>query len=245
MQPSPNYLRIYPLSEKAVSIAFGQTISEQNLRDIALLNKLIEQQPLPGLLSTVPAYATLTLFYEPGTVKALHSLKGETCAEKIKTYIDGLGASSNNGVEVNSRRITIPVCYEGDYAPDLNFVAEHNNLKPGEVVHLHSSVTYKVYMIGFVPGFAYLGGMDKRIATPRLSKPRTVIPAGSVGIAGEQTGVYPLTTPGGWQLIGRTPVQLFNPLAEAPALLKAGDEVIFKSISLTEFNEYLHENPYR
>lgn len=136
------------------------------------------------------------------------------------------------------RKVTIPVCYGGDYGPDLAFVAQYNNLSEREVIHLHSSGTYPVYMIGFAPGFPYLGGLPKQLNAPRRPSPRASIPAGSVGIAGSQTGVYPISTPGGWQLIGRTPIKLFQPERKEPSVLSAGDIVVFKPITDNEFDEY-------
>jgi KipI family sensor histidine kinase inhibitor len=131
--------------------------------------------------------------------------------------------------------IEIPVCYGGEYGEDLSNVSSHNNITDDEVVKIHTSKEYLIYMIGFTPGFPYLGGMDERIATPRLSKPRIKIVGGSVGIAGAQTGVYPVDSPGGWQIIGRTPLKLYDALREKPILLKTGDYIKFTSISKEEF----------
>lgn len=134
--------------------------------------------------------------------------------------------------------VEIPVCYGGEYGPDLSFVAEHNGLSPEEVIAIHSGGTYLVYMLGFLPGFAYMGGMDERIATPRLASPRARIPAGSIGIAGGQTGIYPLASPGGWQLIGRTPVKMFAMEGETGKFaLSAGDRVKFVPISEEQYRE--------
>lgn len=132
--------------------------------------------------------------------------------------------------------VEIPVCYGGEFGPDIEFVAEHNHLSVQEVIDIHSSGEYLVYMIGFAPGFPFLGGMSEKIATPRRSSPRLVIPVGSVGIAGSQTGAYPIETPGGWQLIGRTPAALFCPQNHPPTLLDAGNMVKFKPITLEEYN---------
>ncbi|MGV3465566.1 MAG: 5-oxoprolinase subunit PxpB, partial [Heyndrickxia sp.] len=137
-----------------------------------------------------------------------------------------------------SRVVEIPVCYGGDFGPDLETVASMNGLSTEEVIQIHSSAEYTVYMIGFAPGFPYLGGMSEKIATPRLPSPRLKIPERTVGIAGNQTGVYPIETPGGWQLIGRTPIKLFRPQDEVPSLLHAGDKVRFKPISYEEYVEW-------
>lgn len=139
--------------------------------------------------------------------------------------------------ELDHRTVSIPVCYGGEYGPDLEYVARHHNLTPEEVISIHSEGEYLAYMIGFAPGFPFLGGLSEKIATPRRSSPRTSIPAGSVGIAGMQTGVYPISTPGGWQLIGQTPIKLFLPEQNPPSLLQAGDIVKFEPISKEEYQE--------
>jgi KipI family sensor histidine kinase inhibitor len=133
--------------------------------------------------------------------------------------------------------VEFPTVYGGEYGPDINFVAEHNNITVDEVIKIHTGTDYLVYMMGFTPGFTYLGGMSNKIATPRLSSPRTKIPAGSVGIAGAQTGMYPSETPGGWQLIGRTPLKLYDPDKEPPVMLSAGDYVRYVSVSEEEYLE--------
>jgi len=135
--------------------------------------------------------------------------------------------------------VEIPVCYGGEYGPDLGFVAEHNGLSQEEVIKIHSEGRYLTYMVGFAPGFPYLGGLSEKIAAPRKESPRLKIPEGTVGIAGNQTGVYPITTPGGWQLIGRTPFRLFHPGKNPPTLLKAGNIVVFKPISEQEYKQLL------
>jgi inhibitor of KinA len=131
----------------------------------------------------------------------------------------------------------VPTCYGGDLGPDLPFVAQHNGLLPEDVIGIHTGQTYRVYMLGFAPGFPYLGGMSERIAAPRRPSPRIAVPAGSVAIAGTQTGVYPMESPGGWQIIGRTALRLFHPERDPPALLRMGDQVRFRSISREEYGE--------
>lgn len=135
------------------------------------------------------------------------------------------------------RIIEIPTLYGGDYGPDLPYVAEHNGITTEDVIKIHCSVDYLIYMLGFTPGFPYLGGMSEKIAAPRLSVPRTKIPAGSVGIAGKQTGIYPIESPGGWQLIGRTPLKLYDPKRQPPIVLQAGDYIRFVPISIDKYNE--------
>ena len=133
----------------------------------------------------------------------------------------------------------IPVAYGGEKGPDLGFVAQHNGLTPEDVIEIHSAGTYLIYMLGFTPGFPFLGGLSERLFTPRLETPRAVVPAGSVGIANNQTGIYPIDSPGGWQLIGKTPIKLYDPKRENPILLKAGNYLKFKKISETEYQKIL------
>ncbi|MFC3563217.1 5-oxoprolinase subunit PxpB [Pedobacter jamesrossensis] len=229
-------MRIYALSEKSVTIEFGDSIREDLSDTISEFNKIIVQNPFSGLTSTVPGYSTLSIFYNPVLVKK-SNLSGETCFEKVSSYINLLSLTEKTDSSFVSDKVIIPVLYGGDFGQDISQVASKNNLREEEVIALHTSIEYRVFMIGFVPGFAYLGGMDKRISTPRKLFPNPKIAAGSVGIAGEQTGIYPMETPGGWQIIGRTPFKMFDANRDSPALLKAGDTVVFKSINADEFND--------
>jgi inhibitor of KinA len=228
--------KIYYLSEEAVTVEFGQQIAGNLLNAVNSLNNLLFGQPFPGFHTTVPAYATLTVFYDP-VVVIKSDLPGAGCFEKISTYLNNLNLQNKMSKPVEGDVVTIPVCYGGGFGPDLDEVAGLHQVSTAEVIRLHSAATYKVYMIGFVPGFAYLGGMDERLATPRKATPRKSVLAGAVGIAGQQTGVYPLETPGGWQIIGQTPLKLFDVNRGQPSLLKPGDTVIFKAIDLNEFNK--------
>lgn len=225
---------IYSLSERALTIEFGNQISLHLLDAVSAFNRQLHDQPFPGFETTIPAYATLTVVYDPLLVAA-SGLLGETCFEKISNYLTALNHQPKSKIETKANLITIPVCYGGDYGPDLQELADLRQMDIDEVISIHSQAIYKVYMIGFMPGFAYLGGMDERLATPRKSTPRKSVPAGSVGIAGGQTGIYPLQSPGGWQLIGKTPLKLFNVNRAQPSLLKAGDEVQFRKVSVSEF----------
>ncbi len=229
-------LKIYSLSEQGVTIEFGQAISEDLLQLITNFHQLVNQNPFPGFYTAVPAYTTLSVFFDPVKVIQSRELPGEDCFEKVSGYILRLKATLKNTLASQGNTITIPVCYGGKFGPDIDEVASIHNLAVDEVIRLHSSAEYKVYMIGFVPGFAYMGGLNDLLATPRKATPRSAVPAGAVGIAGKQTGVYPLKTPGGWQIIGQTPVKMFDATRPQPSLLKAGDRVVFKSIDLPEFN---------
>lgn len=225
---------IYYLNEQAITLEFGQEIRQNILDQLRHLNKLIHQNPFPGFRTTVPAYTTLSVFFDPMQV-IKSGLPGHDCFEKVSAYITQLKSGTGDDKKSTIKTVSIPVCYGNSFGPDLEEVAKRNNLTTNEVITLHSSAVYQVYMIGFVPGFAYLGGMSALLSTPRKSTPRKAVPAGSVGIAGGQTGIYPLETPGGWQIIGRTPLQLFDARKSSPALLKAGDLVVFKPITDQEY----------
>ena len=179
------------------------------------------------ILEVVPTYRSLMVYFDPLAISR------DKLQEKIT---DSLARLKTVTAGDTIRIITIPVAYGGDFGPDLEFVASHNAIMPSEVIAIHTSVPYLIYMLGFTPGFPYLGGMSERIAAPRLKTPRVRIPAGSVGIAGKQTGIYPIESPGGWQLIGRTPLTIFNPSGPSPFLFAAGDYLQFAAIEAEEFS---------
>jgi inhibitor of KinA len=230
-------ISIYALSEKAVTVVFGHVISETLWRLVSSFNRLLTQNPFAGLTTTVPAYSTLTVFFNPLLV-ASADLPGKTCYEKVAGYLKEISHRAPDQTRLAGNHIVIPVCYGGNFGPDILTVAQNNGLSEAEVIALHSGASYRVYMIGFVPGFAYMGGMPPTLATPRKQVPAAAIPAGSVGIAGLQTGIYPIEIPGGWQIIGQTPLQLFDAKRQQPALLKGGDSITFKAITIDEFNAY-------
>lgn len=219
------------LGDCALVIEFGQSIDPATQRHVQAFAGLLDRQTFSWLLESVPAFATITLYYDP--FQAPYA--------QVRQEVEALLQTMADTMPVVSRTVEIPVCYEGGYAPDLEFVATHNGLTPQAVIDIHTRETYLVYMIGFAPGFPYLGGLSEEIATPRRAAPRLTIPAGSVGIAGGQTGVYPIETPGGWQLIGRTPLKLFRPSDESPSLLQAGDLVRFYPISSQEYQSLEEE----
>lgn len=227
--PAPE---IYPLGDSAIVLRFGETISRLILQQIKSITSCLDAHPFDGMIEYVPAYTTLTIFYNPWIISGRG--KYDTY-EKVSDTVQEILEMAEDPESASSRHIEIPVCYDKDFGPDLEFVARHNQLTPEEVISIHTRNEYLVYMIGFAPGFPYLGGMDKKIAAPRKSNPRITIPQGSVGIAGEQTGIYPIETPGGWQLIGCTPLPLFRPEAENPGLLQAGDSIRFVRITTAEF----------
>jgi inhibitor of KinA len=227
---------LYALSEKVITIQFGDSICKATSDKITQLNKLINEHPFIGLETTLIAYTTLSIFYDP--IQLLSSnLKGVTCLEKLSNYIQAQYRAIQSTTNDNANIFEIPVCYHESFGLDLDEVAGHAKLSIEEVIAMHTEATYTVYMIGFLPGFAYMGGLNQQLATPRKQTPRLHVPAGSVGIGGEQTGIYPLTSPGGWQIIGRTPAMMFNLENEQPSLLQPGDKVVFKPIELEEFHD--------
>ena len=226
---------VYPLGDAAIVVEFGTTISDEVHKKVRAFAAYLDNNQFPGMIEYVPAFTTVTLFYNPWMV----SKQGKLDAyEEVVHYIRKIESQVKDIELTEARLVEIPVCYGDEFGPDLAFVAEYTQLTTQEIIEIHSGAAYLVYMIGFAPGFPYLGGMDKRIAAPRRPSPRTVIPAGSVGIAGNQTGIYPLETPGGWQLIGRTPVSLFDPQRQPPVLLEAGDRIRFLPVSKTEYAPY-------
>ena len=218
---------ISPVGDRAISIDFGQVIDPTINRHIRQTIERIKELQLDGILELVPTYCALLVEYD-----AMLYSYSEICNIIEPTLEEGMANTTNELVTV----VEVPTVYGGEFGPDLSFVASHNHLSEDEVISIHSGTDYLVYMLGFIPGFTYLGGMDLRIATPRLSSPRTLIPAGSVGIAGEQTGTYPSDSPGGWQIIGRTPVTMYDMSKAQAALLKAGDYVRYVPIDESEFH---------
>ena len=218
---------ISPVGDRAISIDFGQVIDPTINRHIRQTIGRIKELQLEGIIELVPTYCALLVEYD-----AMLYSYSEICNIIEPTLEEGMTNTTNELVTV----VEVPTVYGGEFGPDLSFVASHNHLSEGEVISIHSGTDYLVYMLGFIPGFTYLGGMDPRIATPRLSSPRTLIPAGSVGIAGEQTGTYPSDSPGGWQIIGRTPVTMYDISKAQAALLKAGDYVRYVPIDESEFH---------
>lgn len=218
---------ISPVGDRAISIDFGQVIDPTINRHIRQTIERIKELQLEGIIELVPTYCALLVEYD-----AMLYSYSEICNIIEPTLEEGMTNTTNELVTV----VEVPTVYGGEFGPDLSFVASHNHLSEDEVISIHSGTDYLVYMLGFIPGFTYLGGMDSRIATPRLSSPRTLIPAGSVGIAGEQTGTYPSDSPGGWQIIGRTPVTMYDMSKAQAALLKAGDYVCYVPIDESEFH---------
>ena len=218
MYEAPKFLAA---GDRAIVVELGDEISIECNRRVHSLHKAIEREAPPGVVDLIPTYRSLLVEYDPTHI---------SFADMRDRLIDIRGGADDATVD-DATVVHLPVLYGGEYGPDLEFVAQNAGMEINEVVDLHSGVEYPVYMMGFTPGFPYLGGMSERIATPRLSTPRGVIPAGSVGIAESQTGVYPIESPGGWRLIGRTPLRLFDVTRTPPSLIDAGDCVRFAPLS--------------
>jgi inhibitor of KinA len=227
---------IFSMGETAISIEFGKEISIDGHEKVMALLHVLQHQPIPWIKDIIPAYTTLTIVFDAMMVYKLspaapiHSTVKQQLVQMLEL------CSNTNGVP--PRKMEIPVCYDEIFALDTKNMALEKNLSIDEIIDLHVSKTYRVYMIGFLPGFPYMAAVDEKLTTPRLSSPRSNVPAGSVGIAGEQTGIYPLDSPGGWNIIGRTPLQLFDASKENPVFLQAGDEISFKRIGMDEFHHY-------
>ncbi len=228
-------MKLEPLGDTAVVATLGSGIDAATLASVLELAGAVVAANGRGIVDVVPAYATVTAFYDPlqlaeasGDAYGLVCRFMESCAARPK----GGAAPAPGGV------FEIPVCYGGEFGPDLDLVASGSGLSAEEVVGLHSGADYLVHAVGFTPGFPFLGGLPEALRTPRRDTPRARVPAGSVGIGGSQTGVYPLESPGGWQLIGRTPISLFRPGGKPAALLKPGDRVRFRVIPAPEFDAW-------
>lgn len=228
-------IKIKPVGDRAVLLEFGDRIEEEINRMVMQAASRLEASGITGLLELVPAFSSLLVCYDPLQTDA-RELSG-----RIRPIVSGIAA----GTAETGKLVEIPVCYGGIYGEDLTFVAKHAGLSEEEVIKIHSGRDYRIYMLGFLPGFPYLGGMDERIFTPRLANPRTKIPAGSVGIGGEQTGIYPMESPGGWQLIGRTPLKLFDPEQGGNRLYEAGDTIRFVPVSPAEYEKISLEQEKR
>ena len=215
------YPRLLTAGDAALLIEFADEIDDSVNDRVRALTQMLRDQQRAEIVDLVPAYSSLLVCYDP---------RRASFAE-MSAFLQAALESPQVANPPEPRLIEVPTAYGGEFGPDLAFVAQHNGLTETEVVRLHTSVVYRVYLIGFAPGFAYLGSVPEQIAAPRLETPRTRVPAGSVGIAGRQTGIYPMESPGGWRIIGRAVLRLFDPNRDPPALLRPGDRVRFVSLN--------------
>lgn len=225
-------LRIYAIHDHAITIEFSQEISEDANMHVIEMQHAIESNPFKGFIECVAAYASLTVYFN-NQVSAL-----DVRAQLMDFYASQSENIKSGFTKNNKQTIIIPVCYDPALGVDLPWVSNHLNLSEKEIISLHTSNAFRVYMVGFIPGFPYMGTLPQQLEMPRKQTPSMKIPMGSVAIAGKQTGIYPAEVPGGWYVIGRTPLKMFDKTKEPCCFLKAGDAVQFKAISLEVFNQY-------
>ncbi|MFN0015385.1 MAG: 5-oxoprolinase subunit PxpB [Saprospiraceae bacterium] len=224
-----------PLSEHALLVRWGNRIDPDLGDAVQALYHTLLAADLPAVRDLVPAYDSLALVLDPDRFEQL--FPGTDPVQTARLWVEVAMKSPVADGVIAGRTVEIPVCYEADFAPDLDVLAYRAGITAEAVVAIHAAQIYRVYLLGFLPGFAYMGTVDERIAAPRLERPRGLVPPGSVGIAGRQTGIYPLESPGGWNLIGRTPLRLFDPELPEPTLLRPGDSVRFRAIRAAEFHQ--------
>jgi KipI family sensor histidine kinase inhibitor len=231
-------MRIEPLGDSALILRVSDDVEpDLSLRTVLLAVRHLQAAAIPGVIELAPAYTTIGVFFDRTQIEsALDGSPFDVLAARIQGVLNAAAFETES--EGASRMIEVPICYDRAFAPDLGDVAAHTGLSEKDVVRRHSSASYQVNCVGFTPGFPYLCGLPEELATPRRASPRTEIPAGSVAIGGTQTGIYPRKSPGGWNIIGRTPLRLFDVQREPPALFQAGDQVRFRQISREEFDSF-------
>ena len=226
--------RLIPLGDAAITLEFGNEIDPQINGRVVTFAETIARQGWKGIRDVVPTYRSVTVHFDPLQVDST----------TLMDRLTSLPRPGQRDATLNGTLHEIPVCYGGEWGPDLSDVASFADLSPDDAIALHASICYRVYMLGFSPGFPYLGLVPERLAMPRLSTPRTRVPGGSIGIADRQTGIYPSATPGGWRLIGRTPLSLHRKTDSTPFRLKPGDLVQFRPIDRDAFDRLSRENTY-
>ncbi len=214
------------VGDRGFLVEYGEAIAPEINRKVRAMALALEREQVPGVREIIPTYRSLLILYDPPAADP----------ERLGPVLTGLEKDLDKIEIPPPGRVVIPVCYGGELGPDIEFVASHTGMSVEELIAAHSAPEYPIYMIGFTPGFPFLGGLPERLTTPRLETPRTKVPAGSVGIANNQTGMYPVDSPGGWQLIGRTPFKLFDPERAEPFLYRAGDLIKFEPITREEFD---------
>jgi len=219
--------RILTVGDSSILVEFGKEITPETNARIATMVKLVKVQQIEGIVDMIPSFCALLINYDSRVISY----------DKLKKRLEDVLKLDAEATSSVTNVFEIPVCYGGKYGPDMSNLEEHSGLSEKEIIEIHSGSDYLIYMLGFLPGFSYLGGLDERIHIPRLASPRIKIPAGSVGIGGAQTGIYPLDSPGGWQLLGQTPVKTYDPERETPILFEAGDYIRFVQVSEEKYLE--------
>ena len=217
--------RFRTAGDRGLLVEYGDVIDPAVNNKVRSMAIAMEGNLPPGIAEIIPTYRSLLIIYDPSVTRPAEL---KTILGKLETRLGDIKIPPPRTVEIH-------VCYGGEFGPDINTVADTNELTVAEVIELHCQPEYPIYMVGFTPGFPFLGGLSEKLFTPRLETPRTLVPEGSVGIANNQTGIYPIASPGGWQLIGRTPLKLFAPWRKNPFLYQAGDRLKFKPISAEEY----------
>jgi inhibitor of KinA len=223
---------ITPLGDNAITIIFGDVIDENINQQVFSLFYHLREQNIYGIKDIIPAYASLTVVYD---ILKISEVSKTSAYDHIHNVVEEALSQPNSKHQTPTKRLRVPVCYDVSLGIDLTNMSEEKNIGVDDIIQLHANRVYRVYMIGFLPGFAYMGKVDDRIATPRKTTPHKNVLEGSVGIADSQTGIYPLNSPGGWNIIGATPMQLFDVHSEQPCLFQPGDEVKFEPIGLEQF----------
>jgi inhibitor of KinA len=234
-------MEITPLGDCSVLVRVAENFEEAPehvLQQVLTSHRRLAAAKIPGVIELAPAYTTVAVFYDPVQAMAAGAPVEDVFGWLEQRIRDAFAKIHDIGAEqMKASQVEIPVCYDGEFAFDLEDVARRAGLSPNEVVQLHSGEEYRVHCVGFIGGFPFLGGLPRQIATPRRETPRKEIPAGSIGIGGKQTGIYPIKSPGGWNIIGRTPLRLFDPQKNPPGLLRTGDRVRFRPISREDFEK--------
>jgi len=233
---------IRPLGDRALTIEFAAAVSFATAGRVRMLAEALRAARIHAIRETVPSFCSLTVHYDP--LVLLENTQGGAAYELLSVRLAEIVSQMSDVVPKPARTIEIPVCYGGEYGEDIGPVGAAHGLSEADVIELHSAPTYFVGMLGFAPGFPYLAGLDEQLVTPRRATPRPRVPRGSVAIGGEHTGIYPFESPGGWHLIGRTPLALFDPSRDPPSLLAAGDQVQFIPIAPADFDRLLKEAPW-
>ena len=231
-------LKLMNAGDRALVAEFGNTIDPEINSQVHALAGKLTQKSIPGIGELVPTFRSLLIYYDPAILSC----------EDLKAQIKNLAGDSEDRAEKTKRILHIPCCYGSHFGPDLDDMVRYTGLTRDEIISLHSGTDYKIYMLGFLPGFVYLGGLDRRLEIPRLSTPRAKIPKGSVGIGGSQTGVYPLDSPGGWRLIGSTPLDFYQVNRADPILCKAGEYIHFDPITSCDYydiRQMIQKGTYR